>query len=151
MTLATSLSTVCDALVSLLETNAEDLGIPVGGVFYGDQSKIPVSPAVCVEPDSKTSELYGAGRMTEVNFRVNILVYHSEIRNIESNRRDADLLAESIATLTHKDPTFGGLVIHCFTSEIQSGYATKDRSVIRTTRLTWTARSQERLPNQGEV
>lgn len=151
MPLATKLSTVCDALVALLEAQAETLGIAEGGVFYGDQARLPVSPAVCVEPGLKSATMYGAGRMTELTLTVTVLVYHSEIKSIASNRRDADTLAEAVASLIVKSPTFNGLVIHCMVREVESGYSVKDRTTMRSTRLQWTATSQERLPNEGEV
>lgn len=147
MSLAVRLSDVCDRLVLLFEDNAVDLGIADGGIFYGDQERIPVSPAVCVEPDVKKSELYGAGRMTEVNFRIYILVYHSELRNVQSNRRDADILAEDITDLLNADATFFGLAIHCYVSEAQSGYSNKQNTTLRSTRIQFELKSQERLPN----
>lgn len=147
MPLATKLSEVCDALVELLRDASEDLGIAEGGVFYGDQERIPVSPAVCVEPNTKKSVLKGAGRMTEVDLEVYLLVYHSDIRNVQANRRDADKLAEAIADLVNVDGTFSGLAIHCYVSESQSGYSNKQNTTLRSTRVTFALTSQERLPN----
>jgi hypothetical protein len=147
MALATKLSEVCDRLKLLLEAQAESLGIADDGVFYGDQERIPVSPAICVEPDLKRVELYGAGRMTKPVLRVYVLVYHSEIRDASSNRRDADKLAESVGDLLNTDGTFFGMAIHCYVSESQSGYATKQNGTLRCTRLTFELTTQERLPN----
>lgn len=147
MALATTLSEVCDALKLLLEGQAANLGIADGCVFYGDQERLPGYPAVCVEPDVKKADMYGAGRMTEVNIRIYLLVYHGEIRNLQTNRRDADRLAEAIANLLNADGTFSGLATHCFVSEAQSGYATKQNTTLRSTRLQFDLKTQERLPN----
>lgn len=147
MPLAVKLSEVVDRAIQLLNTNAEDLGIADNGVWYGDQERLPNYPAVCVEPDIKKSELYGAGRMTDVNIRVYLLVYHGEIRDVGTNRRDADKLAEAIADLFNTDGTFFGLAIHCFVSENQSGYSTKQNTTLRSSRLQFDLKSQERLLN----
>jgi hypothetical protein len=151
MALGVTLTDFCDQMVALLQNNAESLGIADDSVYYGDQTRIPHSPAVCVEPDTKAADLYGAGRMTELKVTLYLLVYHSEVRDLSSNRRDADLLAEDIAVLVNKDPTFYGLAIHCYVTEVKSGYSIKDRTTMRSTRIAWEATSQERLPNQGEV
>ena len=130
-----------------MKLEAVALGIADGGVFYGDQERIPASPAVCVEPNTKKVSLYGAGRMTEVFLEVYLLVYHSEIRDLQSNRRDADRLAEDIATLVNTDGTFFGLAIHCYVTEMQSGYSNKQNTTLRSTRITFQVETQERLPN----
>jgi hypothetical protein len=147
MALVTKLTQICDWGTALIIANSEALGIPPNGVFYGDQTRIPCSPCVCVEPGDKKSDLYGAGRMTEVDFTIYFLVYHSEIKAVQFNRRDADALAESICTLLNADGTMGGIAIHSFASEVASGYSTKQNTVMRTSRITFTAKSQERLPN----
>jgi hypothetical protein len=147
MALATKISDFANKMVTLLEANAATLGIADGGVFYGDQLRVPVSPTVCVEPSSKTPTLYGAGRMTEVKIVLYLLVYHSDIRSISDNRRDADLLAEAICNLVNADGTFGGMCIHCYVNDVTSGFSTKTNTTMRATRITWEATTQERLPN----
>jgi len=147
MTLATTLSEFGLRMQQLLEANSNALGIADGGIFYGDQERIPVSPAVCVEPNNKASELYGAGRMTQVKLTLFILVYHSEIRNITTNRLESDQLAEAICTLVNADATFFGMAIHCYVTDVTSGYSTKANTTMRASRITWEATTQERLPN----
>lgn len=147
MPLAVDLSTVGDWGVALLQANAQTLGIPDNGVFYGDQERIPCSPCVCVETGDKKAVLYGAGRMTELELNIYFLVYHSEIRAVQSNRRDADILAETIGKVLNADATMGGLAIHSFVSQISSGYATKTNTTMRASRIEFQIRSQERLPN----
>jgi hypothetical protein len=147
MALAVKLSEVCDDLITMLAAQAEKYGIPDEGIFYGDQERIPVSPCICVEPYTKAATLYGAGRMTEVILQVYVLVYHSEIRDLESNRRDADRLAEDLSDLLNYDATFGGRAIHCFVSEVQSGYSQKQNTTVRSSKITFEVRSQERLNN----
>jgi hypothetical protein len=147
MPLATKLSEFVDRMKLLLETHAEELGIPDDGVFYGDQTRIPTSPAVCIEGNSKAPELYGAGRMTEVTMSMYLLVYHSEVRDVSTNRRDADKLGEAICDLINADATFFDMAIHCYVTDMTSGYSTKVNTTMRAVRITWEAKTQERLPN----
>jgi len=147
MALLTEMSELCDMLIALFIEEAEGLQVEEAGIFYGDQERIPTSPAICVEPDDKKSDLYGAGRMTEVDFVVYILCYHSELRAIQSNRRDADRLAERVTTLLNSNANFYGRAIHCFVSANSSGYATKQNNTFRANRITFNLKSQERLPN----
>lgn len=146
MTLATKLSEVCDALVFKLEVAAPELGIADKGVFYGDQARLPVSPAVCVEPNEKRTNLYAVGRMTEVTLSVYILVYHSDVKDVASNRRDADILAEDISDLLNADAKLDNTAIHSYVTNVQSGYSTKANSTMRSTRITFEIETQERLP-----
>lgn len=147
MPLATKLSEFADRMIVLLNENTEELEIPDDGIFYGDQTRIPTSPCICVEPSTKVPTLKAAGRMTDVVITLYILVYHSEIRELTANRRDADLLAEDICDLVNFDPNFFGLAIHCYVTDVTSGYSNKVNGTIRTTRITWEATTQERLPN----
>lgn len=142
----TTLSEACRDIVSNMTARAESLGIAEGGVFYGDQVRLPVSPAICVESNEKRVALYGAGRMTDIVLSVYILVYHSEVRDIESNREDADVLAEAICDVLNADAKFGDKATHSYVTNVQSGYSTKANNTMRSTRITFEIESQERLP-----
>lgn len=143
MTITGSLVTVADALTAKLVANKESLGIE--DVFYGDQNLIPRSPAVCVETGNKARALAGATRRTDNIFVVYILVYHSEIRSPQSNRRAADALAESIETLIHQDPTLGGLVTHGYVTSVEPGYVDRPNTM-RACRITYEGQSRTLLP-----
>lgn len=145
MTFTDSLVTVVDAVTAKLESNVEALGLT--DVFFGDQDLIPRSPAACVEPGTKERDLQGANRRTENTFTIYILVYHSEVRSPQSNRRDADVLAEAIETLLHQDATLSGLVRHCYVVKVESGYARKQNGVMRSSRITFEASNMTRLPS----
>ena len=56
----------CEYIETLLSDNADALGIEA--VYYGDQDRLPVTPAVCVEPDNKARNLKGAQRLTRIDF-----------------------------------------------------------------------------------
>jgi hypothetical protein len=135
---------VCDYWHNKFELKKEDLGL--AEVYYGDQIRIPKSPTLCIEPDLKREPLRAAGRQTTVDFTIYFLCYHSEVSNVQQNRRNADLLAESIEDFLNSDPQMGGLVVHCWVSESNSGYSPKPGSLMRTNRLTLSANSRHQLP-----
>lgn len=144
MTLATTIPEIAEALYNKLDVNKEALGIEA--VYYGDQNRLPVTPAVCIEPDSKTNTLTSAFRKVSLDFKIYILLYHSQVSSPQDNRRSADALAEAVETLIHADKDLGGLVIHCMIDEVASGYVTKSNSLVRASRLTFSALSQNQLP-----
>jgi hypothetical protein len=144
MTLTASLAQVSEALFTKFETNKASLGIEA--VYYGDQNRLPVTPALCVEPDAKQNTLKSALRVIAIEFKVYILIYHSSVTSPQDNRRAADALAEATETLIHADRTLGGLVTHCMVDEVASGYVTKNNSLMRASRLSFSAISQNQLP-----
>lgn len=144
MTLTASLVEVSESLYNKFEAAKGTLGI--GAVFYGDQNRLPVTPALCVEPDGKTNTLKSAFRVIAIEFKVYVLLYHGSVTSPQDNRRAADALAEAVETLIHADRTLGGLVTHCMVDEVASGYITKGSTLIRSSRLTFSAISQNQLP-----
>lgn len=144
-----SIVTITDYIVDKLKDNYEDLGLNQrDDVYYGDQDKLPRSPAICIDTGRKQRQLAGVAvaRRTENTFLIYIIVYHGEVRNSQVNRRDADVLAEQVETLLHQDPTFGGLVIHGFVKEIVSGYSRKANSTYRSARLAWEGQTKLMIP-----
>jgi hypothetical protein len=147
-----SLVTVTQYLVDKIIAGRSGLSMvtDVENVVYGDQVKIPFNPYICVEPDNKRRELNGVRRRTEVNFAIGVLIYRGSVDDPTSNRKDADTLAEAVEALIHNDARFGtppnDLVIHSLVESIESGYNRKGNSVLRTSRLSVTAKSQIILP-----
>lgn len=143
MSLTAKVTDFADYLFTTLNSNKEELGVV--DVFYGDQDRIPRTPTICVEPDEVNRVLNGVPRRVSVNLRAFLICYHSEVRSPQSNRRDADLLAEAVEETLHQDATLGGLVIHSFATSVQSGYATKNNAVFRASRITFEGTSQQVL------
>ena len=139
-----SLYTFTDWVYNLLMTNSVSLGLQL--VTYGDQLQLPVTPAACVEPDNKQNSYKGMQRAIYVDFQVSVYVYYGKVDSIQQNKREADQLGESIETLLHKDPTCGGLVTKSLVTAIEPGYADKVGTLYRTTKITFTGGSQDRLP-----
>lgn len=140
-----SLVTYTQYLCDKISANMNPLGIQ--SVFYGDQAKIPNTPTVCLETDTKSRAIDGTSRRTLNTLTAYVIIYHSKVQDIQVTRKEVDLLAEAIESLIHEDPRLGGLVIHSLVTTIQSAYATKTGSVYRAARLTVQAISQSLLPN----
>lgn len=136
-----------------VKSNLEDptfmsmLGIK--SVTYGDQEKLAVVPTVCVEPSGKNRNYNAAPRRTAVSLEVFVLIYHGSLQSVQENRKEADQLAEDVESRLHLDPTCGGLVISSYVSNLSSGVANKGGTILRATRLTFTAQSQVMLPMAG--
>lgn len=115
-------------------------------VLYGDQDKVPVSPLICVEPNTKPRSFNGVPRRTEINFEAYVIIYFGSLSDTQTIRRQCDLIAEAVEARLHSRPTCGNLVISSLVSNLESGVANKGGTLMRATRLTWTAKSQIMLP-----
>lgn len=149
MTLSASLADITQALVDKLTTNSVTLGLK--GVFYGDQDKLPATPIACVEPDMKEIISITPFRKEDIDITVYIIVYHSIVESAQLNRKAVDIMAEAIETLINADKNLKRLdgsdrVIHCYIKRVASGYAKKGNSVVRASRLTFSAITQDQLP-----
>jgi hypothetical protein len=145
--LTNSIVALCDYWQEKLQNNAEALGLV--DVFYGDQSRIAKSPTLCIEPDLKNNPLRAAARVTWPEFTVYFIIYHAEIRNVEANRRDADVTAEKVEDFLNADPQSNGLLVHGYVSQSQSGYSPKANGLMRANRLTFTGTSRHQLPQSS--
>jgi hypothetical protein len=145
MTLDTTrLSDVGEYLFDLLETNAAELGL--GAVYYGDQERLPVTPAACIETGRTTKELVAIPRRVDTEFEAFIILYHNPVQDVSATRREVERLAEAVEDLVHTKPTLDGLVIHAFVSILEHGYVTKGGTVVRASRLLVTSKSKQNLP-----
>jgi hypothetical protein len=142
--LTDSLVVVSEYLFDLITQNKTPLGLQ--DIYYGDQALIPRTPALCVESDTKTREIDGAPRRTLVQLNTFLILYHSPVKDIQKTRKDVDILAEAVETLVHADAQMNHLVIHSLVTTMQSGYAMKTGTQIRSCRLTVQATSQVLLP-----
>ena len=136
---------------ALLEANKVALGLQV--VYFGDQARIPITPAACVEPGGKRRVLNGMPRRTEVTLACYVIVYHYNLKSPQDIREDVDDQAELIESFLHMDAQLRDTnsemrVIDSMVTDIDSGYSTKSRnSLFRASRLTFEARSQVLLPS----
>jgi hypothetical protein len=134
------------ALVDLLKVEQADLGLQ--DVWYGDQAKIPRSPAICVESATKSRSVVGAPRRTQVIFQCFLIVYHARVDDVQIVREEVDMFAEDIEAVIHRSEnvTLGGLVTHGMITSSEFGYANKGGTLWQGVRMTYEAQSTVNLP-----
>lgn len=121
-----------------LEVDAKDL-------YWGDQVKIPRTPAICVEPMEQTLPLItalGQQPRVDITHEVHILLYTAKLTDSQTQRREADAFAEACKDVLHI-PNQGltnlagtnGVVLSGNVVRTNYGYAR--RNTLRSTRLVW--------------
>lgn len=149
MAFSTSVVDAADYLVTLLTSQMTQTGLQA--VYYGDQETLPVTPCACVETGNKSRELTGMQKKYSLSMEVYVLVYHSGVTDVQTQRRNNDVLAETIEDLIHQDHNMKrtdgtNRFLDTFVSTSEPGYVTKGGSVVRATRLTVSILSQQFLP-----
>lgn len=149
MVLIDSYVSLAQIVEQKLTDNKTALGLK--GIFYGDQRRIPYTPAACVEPMGKNRELQGLPRRTAVVLSCGIIVYLYNLGSPEDVRLADDEMAESIETILHQDPQLvdsngDQQVIDSMVTSIESGYQQNGNSLFRAARLTFEAHSIVQLP-----
>lgn len=171
MTLTDKLTVVANALITKFQTAAalgptnplvaitanQDGTIPAiqsTDIYYGDQTKIPRVPSLCVEPSDKNRDFEGASRpaTTRNALMVFFLIYHAGPED-QVARRQTDEIGEAVEALVHLDPQLnnGGssptndLVISSLCTVSQSGYTYRNNTLYRSVRITWVGNTKTRL------
>jgi hypothetical protein len=144
-------SVIAQVIVDKIVANKDNFVIPVTGVMYGDQDRIPTTPYVCIEPNDKSRVLAGAPNMTKNEFEIFILIYFNNVRDISINRKQADELAYDIEHFLHQDlqlrsPDGTANLIHGFVRLNESGYTVKQNTLYRSARLTYFGMNKTSLP-----
>lgn len=146
-------SDIAKRIFDLLDAPANKLALlgAYGAVFYGDQDKLPQTPAVCIEAGTSSRALQGAPDTVLVDHECYILVYHSKVQSVELNKRESEAYAEAIVAFldpniqlrntSNADP----IVIHGFCTGIDPGYSFKEGTLYSAVRITWNGKSKYRL------
>ena len=134
-----------------IEAAMATFDLPVQDVFFGDQDRLPRTPAVCIEPSTKSRTLAGAPNMTLNEFEIFFLVYHLAVQGNQITRKEVDHLAYQIEFLFHQDLQLknGGAtpnLIHGYVRSHESGYVYKGNTLYRTARLTYIGTNKTSLP-----
>lgn len=137
-----SLDAVAQALIEIVK--ASNL-VDVKDVWYGDESNIPRTPAVSVDPDILTSEVIETGYTTRNDFTVIVTMYHSRLDAPGVTRKETLQKAEQLKAVLNSDRTLGGLVVYGYVGEIAPGFSARGRAILRATRLVWTGFNKTRM------
>jgi hypothetical protein len=147
--LETRVQPITRRLVDILTFHADDIGVKA--VYYGDQDKLAVTPCLCVESGEVTRELIGYPRKIKVTLHTHILLYHSAIRSVQTQREAGDIVIDDLTAVLHANHTLRDddgqpMVLDSLVTDIQPGYVTKGETLLRGARLTIRLTSQELLP-----
>jgi hypothetical protein len=149
-------SHVAQRIFSLLDDSTNKLALfgQYGSVFYGDQTKIPTTPTVCIEAGETRRPMSAAvrpGGMVENQFECYILVYHAKVQSAEANKLESEQIAEAVVQFLDANLTLlsvagdDPLVIHGWCVSIDPGYAFKEGTLFESVRITWNGITKTRL------
>jgi hypothetical protein len=130
-------SVVVQYIQNLLKADVNIQTLGVRDVFYGDQIKVPRTPAIAVESGITTRVPYEASLRTQNRFPVYILCYYGKIQDIQANRLQSDQLAEAVDVALTTDPRLGGLIVFGYIAAIDPGIAVRSGAMLRATRITF--------------
>lgn len=156
--LTDSLLTTSVRIYDLLVANAASLGLvgpTLTNVWYGDQLNLPETPAVCVEPGTKTRELRGVPDMTENGLDIHLFLYHTAVGGEQQvSRRDCIEFAEAIErflNVNHLNMTNSigeQIIIHGFVRSLDAGYQYKNGTTLyNAVHMIWTGLTKTSLRN----
>jgi hypothetical protein len=138
-----SFVTVAQYLQTLLNTNKATWGVV--DVWYGDQSKLPHVPAICVEPGGKTRALEGGWQMTKNDITAYVIVYVAKLQDEQTTRLQTDQIAEQVEAFVHLDLQLNGLLVQGYFTGMESGYTYRSGTLYRACRMTYSGMSKTML------
>jgi len=144
MALTASSEVVANAVLQAIQAQAVAQGI--NETFYGDQTQLNKTPAVCVTPGNKTREFQGASLMTLNTFETYVFVYYGKIQDVQQNLHGAQALADALEVVVHTDITLGGIVTATLCIQNEPGMINKMGSLLMGNRMTFQSFSKTRLP-----
>lgn len=135
---------VAERFYDILHSNKAALGL--SSVWFGDQTIVPNTPSLCVEPGSKRRELQGVPDRTLNTIETVFLLYHSRVGpgNQQTARRDCIRFAEAIErylNLNHMrlfDARGDLITVHGYCIDLDPGYSYKSqRTLYNSVQMTW--------------
>lgn len=131
---------VATAIMSAIQ--AGQTALLIQDVYYGDQTQLPRTPAVCVAPGTKRRLWSGATLRTENTFETYVYVYFAKVQDVQLNTHGAQTLADAVEDLVMQDIRLGGKVIWTLCSTNEPGMINKMGSLLVGNRLTFESMSK---------
>jgi hypothetical protein len=138
------LDVVTDAVLDAI--TAQKVPLALADIWFGEQNKIPRTPAVCVIGDGKSREPAGAPRAVMNTFHVRIDVYVMKVQDVQVSDMEVLTLADNLETVLHADLTFDGLVFGSLVVSNEQGVFNKAGTNYRSARLSLELKSKTQLP-----
>jgi len=154
MTPAKFPSEVAQRILALLNDSAVTLFGNDYQVLYGDQSRIGITPTVCVEAGGTGRDLAGVPSRVENIHVCYIIIYWAKVDSNQQTKLDSERCGEAVVALLDQNLTLerngdGGIVIHGFVTSIEPGYRARGQqnasNLYYAVRLTWTGKTKTML------
>jgi hypothetical protein len=144
MALTNNADQVTQALVDLLEANPS-LGLRK--VYYGDQTRIGLTPCAAVDTGPTDQEIAGTGYYAAITFNVSIMVYYASVKSDTELARESNQFAQEVMNVIHTEPmkNLNGLIINGLVTRNEPGTAIRAGAKLRAHRLTWRGTSRAHL------
>ncbi len=135
-----------DKLTAVHITATSDLE----AVYYGDQGRIPKTPAAAVMagPLSRTIELSGAASWYDLEFTSYIMLYHGLLADLQTITKATDQLATTLVSTLNvnrqmDDSGGDAQAIHSYVTGTDPGFADRGKSLFVVHRMSVATRSRE--------
>lgn len=138
--------------------NGAKLTLNLADVWFGDQSILPRTPALCVEPGVKRRDLKRVQFSTDNNIDTYLLLYHSKLgpeTDQQVERRKCVEFAENIEEFMHInhirlfDTYNNQLTIDTHCTDLDPGFSYKSGTLYNAVRMTWTSLTKTYLQQPG--
>lgn len=144
MPLTVSSEVVANYIFNMINTGKVGLGI--NAVYYGDQTQIPTTPAVCVAPGNKQRQFQGASYTTLNTLETYVFLYYGKVQDVQLNLHAAQAMADSLEPFVQADLKLGGNVIAVLCTQNEPGMINKMGSLMVGNRLTFESMTKTMLP-----
>lgn len=150
---------ISDRIFDILRDGPTMAGLGLSSVWYGDQTLVPDTPSLCVEPGVVRSPLAGVPAQVENTLDVILLLYHSRLSPLtagtdggqQAERRAAIQFAYNIRNYLHQNHlqlfnvSGDRITVHSWVTELDPGYAYRNNSMYNAVRMTWQSITKTRL------
>lgn len=133
------------AIVEAHKSRLEGSTFGFRGVWIGDETLIPGTPAVSIVGGPKSRNIAETGFTTINTFDVTFVIYHAELGSQNLNRLECIRLAENIEAFIHEDKQLGGLVYTSHCTSVEPGFSERGQQIMVSTRIDWQGRSKTRI------
>lgn len=143
MALTDSFSEISQELYDYLVAGKTDLGLQ--DVWYDISGLVPRTPAIMLEPQSKSRDLTQTGSQTTNTFDVSIILIHSRMASESVTNAESLALAEEVEEYLHDNRRLNGKLVHSYVVSLEQGSVTQQNVLLRATRLMWRGISRTRM------
>ncbi len=137
-----ALSDVTQALVDIVNTQAQRNALGLEAVEFGDVSLVPRTPTVCFVPQHVEHNPQSSAFLAEDLAVVHIIVYHGPLSNERLNVKAGLQLAEAISLEVLTDKTLGGLIVTSWIGSVELGVGASGDDLLLATRMVWNGKAR---------